>query len=256
MTTAIKRAAVIWASAGALLLAWSGLAAGVNAGSDDNYDERRQIALKQQQFWSIVAGEQGAPVGVFGKLASDLRDLEIEKLGGFRGDSNRYGGISEELGFDPFNGTNCSECGPLDQEVINTVVDVKSGRLGVVLTDLQPEEPDTAPHPPGWLWILWVIAGPASLGGIYLVDKRREERKYSEFGEEMALVRSLERASEDLPWEQAHDIANLRKKLKESIDQRIRYGEEEARTLRTQELLREAEETLEALREGNRALGN
>ena len=51
MTTAIKRAAVAWACAGALLLAWSGVTAGMNAGLDDKYDDQVAAAQRQQQFW-------------------------------------------------------------------------------------------------------------------------------------------------------------------------------------------------------------
>jgi hypothetical protein len=254
MTTGIKRVAVAWACAGALLLAWSGMAAGLNAGSDESYDDRRNAALKEQQFWSIVAGEQGAPPGVFGKLATDLKNTPDDELDDFRGDSNRYGGITDELGFDPFNGTDCSECGPLDQYVINTVIDIRSGRLTVVLEGLEPEPASNVGGAPFWIWTLWFVSGPAVVGGMYVRNARAYERQYREYGQEMELVRLLDEAIPEADWREASDLVALRDRLRESVDLRIKYGEEASRTMKMQELRREAQETLDALAVGNREL--
>lgn len=258
MTTAIKRAAVVWACAGTLLLVWSGVTAGFNAGSDSEYEEDVAASVQQQNFWRMVAGEVGATPGVFGKLASDLRNSEIEDLPQFRGDSNRYGGISDELGYDPFNGVNCSECGPLDQEVINRVVDVKSGRLAEVLAELEPGRPDKADGPPGWVWPIWLLSGPGAIGAIYIRQRRAIEERYRDYGGEMSLIRSIDDARAELSvgTGQYNDLTSLRHRLQESIDHRVKYGEEEIRTLKLEALKQEALETLEAITEGNRALGN
>ena len=254
MTTGLKRAAVVWAVAGALLLSWAGVTSGINSGSQDAYEDDVAAAQKQQQFWRIVAGQGEGPSGVLNKLAKDLRDLPLEDISGFRGDSNRYGGISEELGFDPFNGVNCSECGPLDEQVVENVRIIRDGRVTEVLQRLEPEKPDKTSGPPGALWPLWLISLPVFVGGSYLRNKRREEHRYSEYGQEMELVRSLDEAIPELPSGQANDLATLRDQLMQNINQRIKYGEEEARAMKLEALRQEAEETLEAIAEGNRAL--
>ena len=256
MNTRIKRAAVVWACAGVLLLAWSGLAAGANAGQDDKYDDQVAAAQRQQQFWKIVAGEQGAPPGVFGKLANDLHEIPLYELGSFRGDSNRYGGITDELGYDPFNGENCSECGPLDIAVQNNVVAARDGSLTSVLAALEPEEPNKTEGPPGWTYLLWLLSGPAMVGGIYALEQRRRARRYAEFGAEMALIENIDEALPQLnpASDDYSELLSLKRHMQSTIDERIRYGEESARAMKLAELRREAEDTLEALSVGNREL--
>lgn len=250
----VKIAAVTWATVGFLLLVWFVFALGTNAGGDSEYEKQVAAAAKQEQFWRIVAGDGRGPEGALNKLAMDLREMEVEDLYSFRGDSNRYGGISGELGFDPFNGVNCSECGPLDPEVIETTVRVKNGELSEVLIALQPEKPEPPDGPSYALWFVWFLGWPVVLGVPYVMHKREVERRYADYSLEMGLVRTLNEAAEEADWQQQEQLQRLSHGIQDTVERRIEYGESASRSLRLEELMREAQETLDAMNEGNRAL--
>lgn len=251
-----KRVAATWASVGTLLLAWSGFAYGANRGSESEYDESVKQAQVQQHFWRVVAGqESGSQGGVLNKLARDLNELPTEELSQFRGDSNRYGGISEELGYDPFNGADCSECGPLDPAVIDHVVAAKGCCLPQVLKSYEPEKPEQVGGAPWFLWGGWLLSLPGFQLFTGLRRKRRDEQRYSQYGQEMELIRSIDHALTTGNYVgPSDDLYRMRDQLREAIDTRIKYGEQEVKAMKIEELRREARETLEAFNEGNRAL--
>lgn len=255
----IKRGAVIWAIAGMLLFAWLVFAAGVNAGARDKAEEKIEQNLKLEHFYRVVAGEtSGQESGPANKLARDLKDLEATALNSFVGDSNRYGGITEDLGFDPFNGVDCSECGPLDRQVVEDVEQIKAGNLAVVIVRIQSEEvlEDEMPGLPGLLWVLWIVSLPAAGAVIYVRRMRSEGARYRDFPEERKLLAQLHEAKNELPpghreWLALDELAD---RLREQIDMRASYKKSKTQQMKLETLTQEANNALDAIAAGNETL--
>lgn len=255
----IRRGAVIWAAAGALLLAWFGLAAGVNAGTNDEVKDAIAQQGKAEHFYRVVAGDiSGQEPGPANRLARDLRELSEEEIISFAGDNNRYGGISEELGFDPFNGVDCSECGPLDTQVIFDVQAVKDGDLEGVLDRLESEvpKPDEMSGPPLLLWFLWFVSFPVTVGIKYVQRQRSEEDKYRDFPDERELLAQLREAKSELPPGHQEWLAldQLADQLQEQIDLRVSYKHRKTKEMKLEALTQEASSRLEEIEAGNKTL--
>lgn len=254
-----KRGVAIWSAAGALLLAWAGLAWGVNHNEWNKAEAKIEQNIRLEHFYRVVGGElSGQESGPANKLARDLHDLPTSDLTSFTGDSNRYGGITDDLGFDPFNGVDCNECGKLDVEIINAVEQIKSGQLFLVLIELEREEVvgDLWPEVPGALWALWVIALPAGLGTMYVLKRRDEENRYEGVAEERRLLERLNHAKDELPVG-SHDwvqLAQLGERLEEQIETRVSYRRSKTQELKLEGLKHEASNALDDIAAGNRAL--
>jgi len=259
MSTKIKRGAAAWAFVGMLFLAWSGVVFGVNAAERDRAKEARAHAQKIEHFYQVVDGEiSGSESGPANKLARDLKALPADQLEEFRGDSNRYGGIAGELGFDPFDGINCSECGPLDQEVIENVQTVKDGGLEQVLEGIESgiPTPNEAPRPPTFMWLLWLFSLPIAAGVVYLQKQRSEEDRYRGFPEERRLLAQLREAKGELPPGNKEWLAldQLADRLQEQIDMRVSYKKSKTQEMKLDALTQEASSALEDIAAGNKAL--
>ena len=259
MTSRLKRGALAWGAAGATLLAWVALAAGLNAGTNSEVKEARSQAAKETRFYQVVAGElSGSEPGPANRLARDLRETPVERLSSFQGDSNRYGGISEELGFDPFNGVDCQECGFLDPDVIENTEQVKNGDLPTVLEEIQDEVPvqDDTPGPPAFLWFLWIISYPIYAGYVFVKDRRSVEARYRDFAEERSLIGQLREAQHALPpgsqdWNALDQLAD---NLQEQIEQRVSYRQSKTQRIKIDTLTDEASSVLDDIAAGNREL--
>lgn len=132
-------------------------------------DQTEQIAT-ERHFWNAIAGNESVSAAtVENQLAIDL--AAADDLSSFRGDSNRYGGITDAIGFDPFNGAglNCSECGPLKADVQAKAELARSGKVSQVISSVEAT-PDTStvsltPWGMGFLTYLvalWVLIGYSS----------------------------------------------------------------------------------------------
>lgn len=257
MIVAYRRVAVVWAIVGLLLLSWSGFAAIGNASARSDYHAAQKQTAVLDHFWRVVAGsEPGSEENVVNKLARDLHDLTPSQLYTYRGDSNRYGGIKGELGFDPFVGDNCSECGPLSIPIITQAIEVKNGGLADVIAKEQPKRP--AHHSGAWtpLWILWVLALPASLVSLLLGANRVRERRYREMGGEMNLIHRMDHQLEQTfenPQDR-YELEALRNKLMSEIDTRVKYGQRAKQTMQLERLKQEASDSLSSIEQGNKAL--
>lgn len=251
-----KRGRVAWLVCLAILLAWSGLAMVAGIGSDDQYKAQQKQAAKEIHFYREVAGTDNDRGGMLNKLALDLRHTRADQLYQFRGDANKYGGIANELGFDPFNGASCSECGPLDEDVRANVAAVKAGNLGAVLSDIAVKKPDTMAAPPLALWILLLLLIPAVVLFERMEGSRKRSRQVRAMPNEMALIDDMDRAlggTFSSPQER-YDLQALRNRLMEEVDDRVRYGEMAGHDMRIKELRQEALDNLEAIEEGNKVL--
>jgi hypothetical protein len=140
-------------------------------------DHKIAQSHKAQHFWDVVAGNSAGNEPTPGnKLARDIRSLDDATINSFRGNSNAYGGVVEEIGFDPFNesGLNCFECGPLSDSVKHNLVLVHSGQASVVTASLEvPKDASYHVTPLDWsvsrtLLITWMVGGPLSLLGACL----------------------------------------------------------------------------------------
>lgn len=257
MNRKITRGAATWAVFGALLIAWTGAAKA--ASSDEKgrvKDEQAQLA-EREHFYRVIAGElSGSEPGPANKLARDLRDLPVEQVDAFTGDSNRYGGITDDLGFDPFVGLDCNECGPLDDAVVEDVEEIKEGNLDEVLDEYTEaiEPADTMDGPPGFLWLLWLVSFPAYSVAVYIRRRRAEETKYREFVGERQLVSKLREAAGELSAVDQQPLNDLAERLESQIDARVSYGLTKSKQLKLESLIAEAGEVLDAIEAGNKEL--
>lgn len=244
-----------WLIAGVLLFTWSGIAAGRNAAEKDRVkDESAQIE-KREHFYRVIAGElPGSEPGPANKLARDLRDLPEDEIDSFTGDSNRYGGITDDLGFDPFNGLDCHECGPLDRSVVDDVEEIKNGDLDEVMDHYAVDPADTGSGPSKLIYFLWIISLPAFAGYLFVRNRRAEETKYREFVDERRLIGKLREASHELSPGNRQSIEDLADKLQSEIDTRVTFGQTKARQMKLEALIDEAGEVLGAIEAGNRTL--
>lgn len=256
MTNKIKWGAVVWISAVALLTAWSGIAAGRNAAESDRVQDEVAQLVKREHLYLVIAGEMsGNEPGPVNRLGRDLHGTSTEDLSTFEGDSNRYGGISEDLGFDPFDSPTCSECGPLDEDIINDIVLIRESGVAAALLQYQVEEAGTASGTPGFLWIIWFLSYPVFVAVVYIRNKRGEEGKYRDFAQERALIHELREAGPDMLMPAQRDqIGALADQLEAQIETRINYSKSKTTQMKLEQLTAEAVTALEAIAAGNETL--
>jgi hypothetical protein len=94
----------------------------------------------------------------------------------FRGTTNKYGGITRELGFNPFDssGSTCTECGPLTTVVKAKLLLIKQGHVEQLIADETPADPGSVQlfaldHPVVTIILLWLVGGVILLWGSYLL---------------------------------------------------------------------------------------
>jgi hypothetical protein len=162
------------------------------------------------------------------------------------------------LGFDPFDGVDCSECGPLDQEVIENVQAIKDGELEQVLEEIESGIPasNEASGPPTFVWLLWLFSLPITASVMYLQKLKSEEDRYKGFPEERQLLAQLHAAKNELPpghkeWLALDELAD---RLQEQIDMRVSYKKSKTQAMKLEALTQEASNALEAIAAGNKEL--
>ncbi len=261
----IITAGTVWAILAVGLLGWTGAGALSGRHADSRAAEQYAAVAKVEHFYLVIAGERsGVEPGPGNKLARDLRDLHVPdgssyavQIRLFRGDSNRYGGVTRDLGFDPFEGPNCSECGPLDFNVQETVIAVKNGGIDAVVDELEStveiEEPISGP--PASLWGLWLASFPIYVGATYFMRRRQEESRYRELAQESALLSQIREMEKELPpGDQRYVLSNLASRLEEQMELRVAYRGKKKTDMRLDALVNEATAALESIEAGNREL--
>lgn len=254
-----------WGAIAVVLSVWA-IVAGVSSHNENaRANEQRAAATEVEHFYLVVAGERsGAEPGPANKLARDLRDLTVPSgdtyeaaVSRFRGDSNRYGGITRDLGFDPFEGPNCSECGPLDVAVQENVVVIHNGGIDTVIEEIEAGIPDDEPisGPPLWLWIALLMSLPTYLVIDAVRVKRQEEGRYRELSTEKQLLADLRGMQKELPPGGDRDLlTGLADRLEAQMDMRVSYRGKKKTDMKLQALVGEATSTLESIEAGNREL--
>lgn len=240
------------------LFAWLGFVAGANSKERERVQDAQALLSKREHFYLVIAGRSpGAEPGPANRLARDLRDLPVEDVSTFTGDSNRYGGITSELGFDPFDGVDCSECGRLDGDVVYDTVEIKNGNIDTILSNHEAhiEPADTRPSPGGYIFFLWVLALPAYAGVVYVMQSRHTEETYKEFSRERTLIRELREAQEhDIPDYERKRLQLLADALEGQIETRVSYSKTKTQKMEIEQLAGEAETALDAITVGNETL--
>lgn len=255
MTNKIKWGAVAWIAAAALLATWSGVAAGHNAQTSDRYDHQTAQLAKREHFYRVIAGkDSGEDPGPANRLARDLRDLSEDEVYNFEGDTNRYGGITEELGFDPFSGSRCDECGPLDNKLERDIALIKEGKLDAALQLHAVQPASHMDGAPVFIWVLWLLSFPTYAAVVVIREKRGEEARYRDFTNERELVGELREAAKGLPEAQRWETQHLADQLEAQIEERISYSKSKSTQMKLEHLTLEAQNAKEAIEAGNKQL--
>lgn len=130
---------------------------------------------RQARFWALVAGEETSiEPTVENLLARDLQPLvdDPDLVDKFRAPTNRYGGIADAIGVDPFNGRglNCTECGPLSAESEEKIRQIADGNFEYVRNTTLVEYPDDGYQLTPWglsvpvtIFLWFTVAGPLSM---------------------------------------------------------------------------------------------
>ena len=166
-----------------------GTAVGIHHALQETGQVQYEQALETNNFWRVIAGEseiQG--LDATDSLALDLRTRIGEIDGGelpaeitdFVAPPNRYKGVTEALGFNPFadEGEACYECGALTDDMLSRLTLVKSGDVDVMIQEAQ--------QPPGARWsltsmpflmellVIWQLLGAAGmLTALYFLSDAR-----------------------------------------------------------------------------------
>lgn len=184
MSSAAKVQARIAGVAMAVILGVSLVSGGAQAFIEHPHAEAQvERVATERHFWNAIAGNESvSAASVENQLAMDL--AATDDLSSFRGDSNRYGGITDAIGFDPFDGTgqNCSECGPLKSDVREQVELAKSGKVSQVLAsvDASPDTSSVSLTPFGvgfvtYAFALWVLIGYSSYLLALMITKEKAQ---------------------------------------------------------------------------------
>lgn len=171
---------VIAAAVVTVILGVTGAVAVGQSIQQDDATDAQEAARSEAHFWRVVAGAESGSPTVDVLLARDLRGLSASQVERFRGDSNRYGGITDAIGYDPFDetGLDCFECGPLDVYTKDNLALIRQGGLDQVLQDTEVPSPDQGLTltPAGmstmsWVALLWMVGGPLTLAAAHYTAK-------------------------------------------------------------------------------------
>lgn len=266
MNTRIRRAFRIWASAGTGVVAALGIMFGATVAHNGSIHNQIQQAHARQHFWAVVAGRDAPDeFTVANKLGSDLRLLVgpvdgnatrlPPPLTSFRGDPNAYGGITDEIGVDPFvSGGGCNECGPLTGYMQAGLLDVKRGHVDEVIAAAKPSV-----HERSAAWMLWVLVVYALTFPLYVVAMRlpaarRQRSLEAQYPNEAKMVERLDRAIGQLPpgTREYEDFSRMRERLQRELAMRVSDGTDDTVSeRRLQKTKQEASRMIEAMEEGN-----
>ncbi len=131
----------------------------------------------QVQFWRSIAGYTHSGDSVDDRLAQDLRGIldDPEAIQNFNGSPDLYGGIIDAIGYDPFSGANCSECGPLRGDVKDNLDLIRQGKINQVVTQTKVNYNTSYTFTlfgVSWLMqivFLYLFLGPLTFYGAYVI---------------------------------------------------------------------------------------
>lgn len=264
MRVSIRRAGQAWAAVLALLLVWLVVAGVSGAASNRSYESELREAQARASFYLVVAGERSPRVGqVEDKLGGHLNQIPADRLGDFQGDSNRYGGITEALGVDPFTGECGTECGHLTPDFQEKIEIVKAGGADAVIEGERPEqEGGLSSSVPLILIVLWLATGVAAY--LLLMVRIRAARVGQQqslreaYPDECREIDRLDAVMKALPpgGRQYDELQRLRDGIEMGLRRRLDPSvvDDHLSEARLERLMVEAGKTLRAVEEGNRVL--
>jgi hypothetical protein len=216
-----------------------------------NYKHDLQDANARVRLYAAAEGRSLSEPSVERKLGADVyayAKAHSGHLDGFRADTNSYGGITDAIGEDPFDGINCSECGPLKPEWQERLESATQGKANLPNLIDRPTKPGNPARSVGVLLLLWAFVLPLLLVGSRILDHRRRVRSYSaeDYHLLSALDQQLEQGSDD------PDLQHLRAGLQNALNERANAGKTEKTEMLIDRLKSEARDRLEALEAGNR----
>lgn len=216
----------------------------------------------RHHFWQVVAGQTtpSAPT-VDNKLALDLRVAlhsrnPSQAINNFTGNSNEYGGITDQIGVDPFSGQSCHECGPLSSYMKDRLGEIRNGNVAeVVATD----KPTGHKYSTSWVWILalvWLISLPLMLYFPTLTRRHKLKSVEEVFPEDGRMIDKLDKAMRELPPgdPQYNEFRDLRDKLDAALNRQLVSTKDEVAKTRRKELAEQARVSIAAYEEGNKYL--
>jgi hypothetical protein len=248
-----------WGFVAILLALWL-IIASIGAAVHSSHFHKREIdADHRAHFYRVIGGEEdGSALTVENKLALDVkRAIAQHRLNRFRGDSNAYGGVTDALGVDPFDGSCGDECGFLTPSMKSNVLRAASGDADAVVSSDRPHDSGgPSIGIPGLILAVWFVLGVAIMASPFIQRRRKQETIRERYPAEARLLARFNNTLRELPpsHPEYQRIRGLRDGLQEELTERMSSGEEAVGTSRLEYLCREGENTLEALREGNRAL--
>lgn len=224
------------------------------AAGKSTYNGDLQEANARARLYASAGGAELSVPSVERKLGADIYAYvraHNGQLDGFRGDSNRYGGISDAIGEDPFDGVNCSECGPLKAEWETNLEQTALGKAATSELIDMPDKPSSWYQTIGTLLVLWLLVLPVLFVGSRYWRWRREQKTTSTYSlEDHRLLNSLNRQlgeGRDDP-----ELNELRLGLQQALRERATAGEDEKNEMLIERLKTEARDRLDALEAGNR----
>lgn len=248
----IGRAALVWAVIAAVLLVWLAVAAISSASASHSYHNQVSHAQTRDHFWQVVTGKaDGSEPTVDDTLALDLQQLKTTKqIDSFQGDSNRYGGITDALGVDPFDDSCGSECGHLTSYMRSTLEKVQAGG------EVAPEtvaKPSSSTGTPELLFVLWLLAGAGLVAWPFVKRHREANTLKSSYRDESHLMDKADELLKELPAADPRydEIKLLRTRLEQGLERRLDRGTDDGRV---DAVVRELQASLAAVEAGNKTL--
>ena len=160
-----------------------------------NYGNAKQGYAHRTHFYEVVAGKiTDLQPTVDDTLASDLSKISVSRLADFRGDSNRYGGVSSDLGVKVF--ADCGgDCGALTDQMIQNVTDAKNGNVSAALGSNRPSKASSSLTGIALVAIvLWLAIAGLGLASPMLRRRKRHEKLRRAYPDECGTIDRLNAA--------------------------------------------------------------
>lgn len=168
------------ATVGIGMSSFVGVATAKRVNDSARFDEARveyEQSVHRNELWQIVAGETARPPGIaaYTLLAERLAPIVASAASAdditadaYTAPPRTYRGITEELGFDPFDSELCNECGELTPYMVERLRDIREGRLADLIEAGEPPVGEVRwgfTGMPFWLelFVVWQLFGTAGM---------------------------------------------------------------------------------------------
>lgn len=171
--------------------------------AESDYRSKLQAAHRHALVYQIIAGQRDSDSAdtsvtlaydlrkVLGPTDPQARSLPFDIVH-FDGNNNSYGGITKQLGYNPFagNGQGCSECGPLSASFKAKLLLIKRGQVGTVIEQETPSAPPAAHTDIAGLSVieilllLYLLGSPVMFAAAWQLSMHHpQSRRFKRFGQ-------------------------------------------------------------------------